>query len=133
MLSRRKLFAGCALCAATGLVATDATAQAPSARRTILQSTDVPGSNQITHLVLLEMDPGGFNPPHTHPGATMAYILSGELELTLPDRRIQAKPGEAFQVPPDIVHSERAGAAGSRVLVSFTLEKGKPLVVPAPG
>ncbi|MGG5819781.1 cupin domain-containing protein [Falsiroseomonas sp. HW251] len=133
MLSRRKLFAGCAICAATGLVATDATAQAPAATRTILQSIDMPGTNLVTHNVMLEMAPGAMNPRHTHPGVTLAYIIAGDLELTLPTGKVPARPGESFQIAPDVPHTELAGPNGARVLVTFTIEKGKPLVVPAPG
>jgi len=133
MLSRRRFFAGCALCAATGLIATDAGAQTPAATRTLLQSQDVPGTNQVTHIVMVEFAAGALNPRHTHPGLTLAYMVDGELELTLPDRTVIAKQGESFSIQPEIPHAERGGPNGARALVTFTVEKGKPLASPAPG
>ncbi len=133
MLSRRKLFAGCALCAASGLVASAASAQAPTATRRILQSLEVPGTNQVTHIVMVEFAAGALNPRHTHPGVALAYMVDGELELSLPDRTLTAKRGESFNIEQDVPHAERGGPDGARALVTFTLEKGKPLAVPAPG
>jgi quercetin dioxygenase-like cupin family protein len=133
MLSRRRLFAGCALCAATGLVASDANAQAPAVTRTILQQADVPGTNMVTLNVMLEMTPAATSPRHTHPGVAMGYVLAGDLEFTFADRKVTIRPGESLTVPPDTPHVEIAGQNGARVLVTFTIEKGKPLAIPAPG
>ena len=133
MLSRRRFFAGCAICAATGLVATGATAQTPAATRTILQSQDVPGTNQVSHIVMVEFAAGALNARHTHPGVTLAYMVDGELELSLPDRTVMARKGESFTIAPEVPHAELGGPNGARALVTFTAEKGKPLASPAPG
>jgi quercetin dioxygenase-like cupin family protein len=133
MLSRRRLFAGCAICAAAGLVATGAGAQAPAVWRSILQSADVPGTNQVTHIVMLAMAPAATSPRHTHPGVAMGYVLAGDLEFTFAERKVTIRPGESLTVPPDTPHVEVAGPNGARVLVTFTIEKGKPLAIPAPG
>ena len=133
MLPRRRFFAGCVLCAAAGLIATGATAQTPAATRTILQSHDIPGTNHVTHIVMVEFAAGALNARHTHPGVTLAYIVEGELELGLPDGTITAKRGESFKIGPEVPHAERGGPNGARALVTFTVEKGKPLASPAPG
>lgn len=135
MKTGRRLFAGCAICAAIGgaMGVRGAAAQTATARRTILQSSDVPGTDRVTHLVLLEMPPGGINARHTHPGVTIGMVLDGELEVAMVGREPQLlKPGETVLIPTAVPHSERAGPSGCRAAVSFTLEKGKPLASPAP-
>ena len=57
MLKRRG-FLSCAICVATGLVATavDADAQAPAGlSRTIIQKTEYPGDKHVSILVLAEI------------------------------------------------------------------------------
>lgn len=138
MISRRRIFAGCALCAATGLVATapDAEAQQQPAvgpTRTILQTFDVPNTNLVTHLVMLQVPPNLLVARHTHPGIATGYVLEGELEFVMQGRAPQrVRTGESVAVPPDLPHTERSGPAGCRAVVHFTVEKGKPLAIPAP-
>ena len=121
MLTRRG-FAGCAVCAAVGLVATGVEAQTqpapPSgikrtvvvrAKRTLVRTTDLDDTYQ-TALVTLEVAPGTEVARHTHPGTESFYILEGELESSMegqPDMRIKA--GEGYQVPPYRPHGGRAG------------------------
>ncbi len=128
----RRVFAGCAICAAIGIATREAGAQAAAARRTILQSTEVPGTNMVTHLVMVEFPANGGNPRHTHPGITTGIVLDGELELAIDGMPAATlKAGDSLLIPNARPHVERAGAAGCKAAVTFTVEKDKPLASPA--
>ena len=134
MLSRR-LFIGCALCAATELSATAASAQSPPAtglKRTILTRVDGPSAGFETIVVEVEVDAGFFVARHTHPGIESSYIMQGGGVLMVdgqPDRTL--KPGDAFQVPTATPHSLRNGAGSTKLVANYIVEKGKPLATPA--
>lgn len=131
MLTKRGFF-GCALCAAIALRDGRAEAQTPTTRRTILQSMDVPGTNLVSHLVIVEFPPNGGNPRHTHPGVTTGLILEGRLELEIDGMAGSSMtPGQGLSIPNARPHVERAGPEGCKVAVSFVVEKDKPLASPA--
>ena len=136
MLSRRK-FAACALCAAAGFAAVavgDAKAQTPAGiRRTILSKTDMPDGKYVALLAEVEIDAGVAVPRHTHPGVESAYCLDGSAQLSVkgqPDRMIKA--GDSFQVPTETPHSAKVGDKPFKLLITYTVEKDKPLSTPAP-
>jgi quercetin dioxygenase-like cupin family protein len=137
MLTRRG-FASCALCAITGFVATEAAAQgAPPAAggvtRKILSQTDGPAAGYETILVEATIEPGVVVGRHTHPGIESAYVLEGGFELPVQGQPTRAlKPGDAFQIPPETPHAGgAAGTAKTRVLITYVVQKGKPLASPA--
>jgi quercetin dioxygenase-like cupin family protein len=128
----RRLFSGCALCAALGSLGGTARAQAPGIRREILRQTDLAGTNHHTIQLMLELDPGVAVAPHTHPGIEASYVVSGETELTVQGEAPRmVKAGESFMVPAGVVHSAKNGATLSRIFVTYIVEKGKPLATPA--
>ncbi len=136
MLSRRK-FAACALCAVTGFAATavgDANAQMPAGlKRTILSKTEMPDGKYVALLVAVEIDAGVTVPRHTHPGVESAYCTEGSAQLSIkgqPDRIVKA--GEGFQVPTEVPHGAKVGDKPVKLVVTYTVEKDKPLVTPAP-
>lgn len=136
MLKRRG-FVSCAVCTAVGLVASvvegDAQAQPPPFNRKILQTTEYPGPKYVTVLAVVEIEPNALVPRHTHPGVESAYIAAGSGTLSVkgqPDRVIN--PGDGFQIPPEVPHSVRNGPEKSRVVVTYIVEKDKPLASPAP-
>lgn len=134
MLTRR-LFASCAICAATGLIATEVWAQsAPGpVKRTILQQTDGPAEGYVSILVRGEIAAGALVPRHTHPGVESAYLLSGGGLLSvkgLADR--QMVPGDGWEVPAYTPHALRNGNQTTLIVSTYVVEKGKPLVSPAP-
>ena len=138
MLTRRG-FASCALCAITGFVATEAFAQGapaattPGVTRKILSQSDGPMPGYVTVLVEAEIEAGVQVGRHTHPGIESAYILEGSFELPVegqPTRMVKA--GDGFQIPPNTPHAGgKPAAAKARVLVTYIVEKGKPLASPA--
>lgn len=139
----RRLFVPCALCAVTGFVGSEANAQpnqqsaasggTPGVSRRILQQTEGPAAGYVTLLVAAEIDPNAMVARHTHPGIESAYFLTGGGELSVkgsPNRQVKA--GDGIQVPPETPHSLKNGAEPTKIVVTYVVEKGKPLASPAP-
>ena len=141
MLTRRGFtgVAGCAICGLAEFVASGAAAQGtlpattPGVTRKILSQMDGPAPGYVTLLVEAEIEPGVAAARHTHPGIESAYVLEGGFELPIegqPTRTL--KPGDGFQIPPVTPHAGgKPGTAKSRVLITYVVEKGKPLASPA--
>jgi quercetin dioxygenase-like cupin family protein len=141
MLTRRG-FAGvasCAICAVTGFMATDASAEGappaatPGVSRKILSQSDGPSPGYVTLLVAIEIEAGVTIGRHTHPGIESAYILEGGFDLPIEGQPTRAyKPGDGFVIPPGTPHAGgKNGDAKTRVLSTYIVEKGKPLASPA--
>jgi quercetin dioxygenase-like cupin family protein len=141
MLTRRK-FAGvasCALCGITELIATQATAQnaAPAATggvtRKILSQTEGPTPGYMTLLVEATIDAGTTVARHTHPGIESSFVMEGGFELPIQGQATRMlKAGDAFQIPPETPHAGgKPGDAKSIILITYIVEKGKPLASPA--
>jgi quercetin dioxygenase-like cupin family protein len=140
MLTRRGFtgFASCALCAITGFVATEASAQGappPSGgvSRKILSRTDGPAAGYETLLVEADIEASVVVGRHTHPGIESGYILEGGFELPIQGMETRMlKAGDGFQVPPNTPHAGgKAGTTKTKVLITYVVEKGKPLATPA--
>ena len=143
MLTRRGFtgFAPCAICGIAELVATEVSAQAqgappaatPGVNRKILSQTDGPMSGYVTILAEATIEAGASVARHTHPGIESAYVLEGNIEVPIqgqPTRMVKA--GEGFQIPPDTPHGGgKPIEAKARLLVTYVVEKGKPLASPA--
>src|SRR4051812_12906510 len=138
MLTRRR-FASCALCAIAGFISTSASAQGASpaatsgVTRKILSRTDGPAPGYETLLVEAIIEPGVAVGRHTHPGVESAYILEGGFELPIDGQATRMlKPGDGFQIPPNTPHAGgKPGTAKSKILITYVVEKGKPLATPA--
>jgi len=103
-------------------------------KRTPLGRVEVPGSNYEVVFGITELAAGFKSGRHSHPGQVLAYVAEGEFWYLVdgqPERIYRV--GEALQLPDGAIHNE--GAAGSnpvKVFAVFVVEKGKPLVQPAP-
>ena len=139
MLSRRN-FSACAICAVTGFIATDASADtatpagASGFTRKLLSKMEGPAPDFVTLVMEVEIQPGVIVPRHTHPGIESGYVVEGTLELPVqgqPTRTL--KPGDGFQIP---VGTPHAGGKPSdtrvKVVSTYVVEKDKPLASPAP-
>jgi quercetin dioxygenase-like cupin family protein len=123
---------------ALALAATAASAQVmtpPAGKepitRTPLQKTEYPDGH-FTYVMMVEIVPNGTAAPHTHPGLETAYILDGDLTLTIqgqPPRKLKA--GDSFSVPPHAVHTGTSGDKGVKLIGVFVVDKTKPLASPA--
>ena len=141
MLTRRSFagFASCALCAVTGFMVTDASAQnsppatTPGVTRKILSQSDGPVPGYVTINVEAEIEAGVTVARHTHPGVESAYFLEGGLELPIegqPTRMM--KPGDAVVIPAGTPHAGgKNGDKKTRIVSTYVVEKGKPLASPA--
>lgn len=67
--------------------------------------------------ILVERDAGEMG-EHSHPFEVNAFILDGDITLTLGRVSTQYFPGDTFHLLPDVQHSESYGARGVRYLVS---------------
>jgi len=56
-------------------------------------------------LVFYRADPGNGVSEHTHPHEQMGYILDGEGEFKIGDKKFILKTGDTFHVPPNVPHS----------------------------
>jgi quercetin dioxygenase-like cupin family protein len=107
--------------------------QTATIKRTPLQKFDVPGTNLETVIAMAEIVPNVTIGKHTHPGVEGAYILEGELTLMVdgqPPKLVKA--GDSYNVPLGAAHDAKSGPSGTKVVVTYVVEKGKPLATPAP-
>ncbi len=94
------MFTGCAICAAIGFVAEDASAQAPSGiRRKVTSRIDGPNEGYETLQVLVDIEPNFVIAWHTHPGTEAAYTLEGDGELQIKGEAAKMlKPGFSWLI-----------------------------------
>jgi len=138
VLSRKRFVtaASCVLCSLPGL-AGPASAQSPAPTsgitRKILTRMDGPAVGYETVLVEAVLDAGIVIGRHTHPGIESAYLLEGGFELSIDGQPARVlKPGDGYQIPPGVAHAGgKAVAEKSRIIVTYVVEKGKPLSTPA--
>jgi quercetin dioxygenase-like cupin family protein len=141
MLTRRG-FAGlapCALCGIGEFIATAASAQGspPSSTggvtRKILSQMDGPVPGYVTLLVEATIEAGTPVGRHTHPGLESAYFLEGGFELPVQGHETRVmKAGDSVQIAAETPHGGgKAGDAKTRVLITYVVQKDKPLASPA--
>jgi quercetin dioxygenase-like cupin family protein len=108
--------------------------QPPPVKRTLIGKIEVPGSNYEVVTALVEIVPGFKAGRHSHPGTVQAQVLEGEFMLALdgqPEKTFKA--GQSLEVPNAAIHNEGAvGSAPTKLIAVYVVEKGKPLVQPAP-
>jgi len=100
--------------------------------RTILQQTDVPGSNYTVVMAVTDINANMTAARHTHPGIEISYMLAGEAEFTIEGQPKRVKAGESFRLDPGVRHSVKNGPATTRILAIYTIPKGAALATPAP-
>ena len=64
-----------------------------------------------------EYAPGTDGPLHTHDFAVMLLVLDGDFTLAREDGATTFRPGEVCELAAGVMHAERTGAAGARVLL----------------
>jgi quercetin dioxygenase-like cupin family protein len=98
-------------------------------KRTILQRSDVPGTNLEIIYAAVEIAAGVKAGRHNHPGVTMGQVLEGDFWLHLdgqPEQVLHA--GESLTIPDRAMHNEGATDKPVKLIVVYVVEKGKPLV-----
>ena len=107
------------------------TAGASNIKRTPLQKFDVPGTNMETVMAAVDIVPNVGIGRHNHPGIESAYVLEGDVVLIVegqPDKNFKA--GDSWQIPVGVPHDGKTGATGAKLIVTYVVEKGKPLATP---
>lgn len=99
--------------------------------RTDLLRHDLSASGREVVQARIDIDPGVLAPKHSHPGEEMVYVLEGVLEYQLEGKApVTLKAGDVLFIPAGVVHSARnVGKGKGSELATYTVEKGKPLVV----
>jgi quercetin dioxygenase-like cupin family protein len=95
------------------------------------QDASIPGYEGVVAQV--EFAPGAREAKHTHPGDVFAYLQEGTIVLDVEGKpTTTVKAGEVFFIPAGKVHwGENTGKTPAKALVTFVVEKGKPLSSPA--
>lgn len=104
-------------------------------KRTVLQKADLGDlGNREGVIVLVELPPGVESGRHTHPGTELGYLIEGSSVLEVegvPPKTYKA--GDTWIIEPGKIHNAKgAGDKAARILVTYVVEKGKPLATPAP-
>jgi len=103
-------------------------------KRTDLQRQDLSIDNRETVQARIDIAPGATAPWHRHPGEEIIYVIEGTLEYQLEGKSPAIfKAGEVLFIPAGVAHkAHNPGAANGAELATYIVEKGKPLVMPAP-
>jgi len=101
-------------------------------KRTVVGKVEVPGSNYEAVTAVVEIAPGFKAGRHLHPGVVYALVTEGEFWLALdgqPEKTFKA--GEQLTLPLKGIHNEGAvGSGPAKLIATYVIEKGQPLVVP---
>ena len=101
--------------------------------RTILQQSDtsVPGHQVIA--ATAEFAPAAVLGWHTHPGEMVAFVVAGSVRVEQKGTAtVTVAAGNTFIIPAGVPHNEtNDGGTVARMLVTYVVEKGKPLNSPA--
>jgi quercetin dioxygenase-like cupin family protein len=131
---RTSIFAVTALtfvCAASTPFAAPSNGYVP--KRTILQQTDVPGSNMTVILVETDLEPNSLAARHTHPGVEISYVLAGEADFVIEGKgTMHVKAGGSFRLESGVKHSVKVGPTLTKILAVYTIPKGAEMATPAP-
>jgi quercetin dioxygenase-like cupin family protein len=110
-------------------------AQQPTVQRKVMMApADLAAPGYQSAMVLVEIPAGGREGRHTHPGEIFGYVLEGSLTLDNEGKPTTTyKSGDVFHVESGKVHEGiNNGGSPAKAIVTFVVEKGKPLASPAP-
>ncbi len=133
MLKKSLVLAALAALALGGAVYAQNPPVSPSpVKRNITSKIDVPGSNYEAITAMLEIAPGFKAGRHFHPGIVSGHILEGEFWLAIDGQPEKTcKVGETCDISDRQVHNEgNPGATPVKIVVTYVVEKGQPLVNP---
>src|SRR5262245_9754552 len=99
-------------------------------KRTILQKSDVPGTNLEIIYATVEIAPGFKAGRHSHPGVVIGHVVEGDFWVQLDGQPEQVlRAGESATLPDRAIHNEGATAEKPvKLNVVYVVEKGQPLV-----
>ena len=131
-----RIGAGSAICVLALCAPLQAQAPAkPAPKRTVLQQADVAATPaQETMMATVDIAPGTGNPFHTHFGTEIGYVVQGHIRVERKGEPPQdLGPGQSFLIPRGVVHhSVPLGNEPVKLINNWVVDKGKPLLTPAP-
>ncbi|WAK01015.1 cupin domain-containing protein [Methylobacter sp. YRD-M1] len=102
-------------------------AKIPEATRTIIQRTDIEGSDEELRLMLVEYPPGYASPAHIHPVVGLNYILEGTAESQYEGEDLKTlNAGDSYQDPANKKHLVFRNSSNTdrlRFLVAYRIKK----------
>lgn len=106
----------------------------PGVKRTDLQRQDLSIPGRETVQARIDIAPGATAAWHRHPGEEVIYVIEGTLEYQLEGGSpVTLRAGEVLFVPSGVAHkAHNPGTTNGAELATYIVEKGKPLVTPAP-
>ena len=106
----------------------------PGVKRTDLQRHDLSIPGRETVQARIDIAPGATAAWHRHPGEEVIYVIEGALEYQFEGKSpVTLRAGEVLFVPSGVAHKARnPGTTNGAELATYIVEKGKPLVAPAP-
>src|SRR5262245_43433924 len=101
-------------------------------KRTILQKSDVPGTNLEIIYATVEIAPGFKAGRHSHPGVVIGHVVEGDFWVHIDGQPEQVlRAGQAVAFPDRAIHNEGATDKPLKLNAVYVVEKGNPLVSPA--
>ncbi|HEV2652480.1 MAG TPA: cupin domain-containing protein [Rhizomicrobium sp.] len=109
-------------------------AQQNGLTRTDLQRHDLSVPGYETVQVRVDFAPGALAARHSHHGEEIIYVLTGALQYQIDGSPpVMVKAGEVFFVPAGAIHqAKNVGSTTASELATYVVEKGQPLITPAP-
>jgi len=119
------------LCLVLFILPMESNAQQSAIKRTDLQRHDLSAQGYEAIQVRVEFEPGAAFGMHSHPGEEIIYVLEGILEYEIEgELPVKLKAGDVLFVPAGRNHSAKnAGTVRAAELATYTVRKGKPLLV----
>ena len=113
------------------VTATAVAAQEPPFKRTVLQQGDLSVAGREAVTARVDIPAGIAIGKHTHFGEEVGYVVEGTLQVEIEGTAKTVKAGEAFLIPDGKVHDAKSTGSGpALVLVTYIVQKGKPLATP---
>jgi quercetin dioxygenase-like cupin family protein len=123
---------GLMLAASVAFAQTMTSSPGDAVKRTQLEKSDYP-EGHVTHMQLVEIAPNTPIARHIHPGVETSYVLEGELELVIDDKRPKLlKADDSFSVPANTVHGGKVGAKTTKLIVTYVVDRTKPIASVVP-
>lgn len=122
----RKRLLGSCLLLPFALLHEPSQAQQSPLQRLELQRLEIP-PDKIGFMDLVTIAPSSVVPPFVHPGAQLAYVVEGELILTIDGRpELNLKPGASFEIPAATRYSFENRSPEAAKLIDFVVEANPP-------
>ena len=117
--------------AGIGLTAALCVAQAPGFTRTEVQRGDLSAAGREAVQAVAAFQAGAQSGKHTHPGEEIAYVLEGSLNVEIDGMGAKTlNAGQGVIIPAGRPHNaHNTGSGVTKVLATYIVEKGKPLLV----